>query len=141
MSSMAVNWIRGSTATETANRAAYVAGVANFNDNGRKRMRKRSVAIVGYGAVGRGIHQLFPDAVIYDEPIGVGSRDEVNASEYAFVAVPTPRNPDGSCDTAIVEGVVSWIQSGTIILRSTVAVGTTDRLVQSTGKRLVFQPE
>ena len=100
-----------------------------------------SVAIVGYGAVGRGLHSIFPEAVIYDEPLGVGSREDVAACQFAFVAVPTPMGGDGSCDTSIVEEVVSWIQSDYIVLRSTVAIGTTERLRAETGKRIVFQPE
>jgi UDPglucose 6-dehydrogenase len=100
-----------------------------------------SVAIVGYGAVGRGIHQLFPDAVAYDLPLGMGTREEVNACSYAFVAVPTPEADDGSADVSVVEEVIGWIESPYIILRSTVPVGTTDRLRAATGKAIVFQPE
>jgi len=100
-----------------------------------------STAIVGYGAVGRGIHQLFPEACTYDEPLEIGSREQVNDCRFAFVAVPTPMAADGSADTTIVEQVVSWIESDYIILRSTVPVGTTDRLRQQTGKAIVFQPE
>lgn len=100
-----------------------------------------SVAIVGYGAVGRGISQLFPNAVPYDEPLAIGSRDDVNRCRFAFVAVPTPMGADGSADTSVVEEVVSWIESDVIILRSTVPVGTTDRLREATGKAIVFQPE
>ena len=66
-----------------------------------------SVAIVGYGAVGRGIHQLFPDAVTYDPPLGIGTRAEVNRSRFAFVAVPTPMSEDGSADVSVVEEAVS----------------------------------
>jgi UDPglucose 6-dehydrogenase len=100
-----------------------------------------SVAIVGHGAVGKGISQLFPGAAPYDPPLGLGSRDEVNRRRFAFVAVPTPMLDDGSADTSIVEEVVSWIESEFIILRSTVPVGTTDRLRAETGKAIVFQPE
>jgi UDPglucose 6-dehydrogenase len=100
-----------------------------------------SVAIVGYGAVGRGIHQLFPDAVTYDPPLGLGTPDEVNRCRFAFVAVPTPMAPDGSADVSVVEEVIGWINSEVIILRSTVPVGTTDRLRAATGKAIVFQPE
>lgn len=100
-----------------------------------------SVAIVGYGAVGRGIHQLFPDAHAYDPPQGLGSRADVNHSRFAFVCVPTPMAEDGSCDTSIVEEAVAWIESEVIIIRSTITVGTTDRLRKLTGKSLVFQPE
>jgi len=104
-------------------------------------MSSYSVAIVGYGAVGKAIHALFPHAVSYDAPLGIGSREEVNDCRYAFVAVPTAGLPDGSADVSIVEDVVSWIESETIILRSTVPVGTTDRLVAESGKQIVFQPE
>ena len=104
-------------------------------------MAKKTVGIVGYGAVGRGIHQLFPDAVIYDEPLGIGERAAINRCQYAFVAVPTPKAPDGSCDTSIVESVVAWIEAEIIIIRSTVTVGTTDRLAHTYGKRVIFQPE
>jgi UDPglucose 6-dehydrogenase len=104
-------------------------------------MNPKSVAIVGFGAVGRALQQLFPAAVIYDEPLGIGSRAEVNACEYAFVCVPTPRAPDGACDTSIVEHVVDWLETELIVIRSTVSVGTTERLGLRTGKRIVFQPE
>lgn len=103
--------------------------------------KAKSVGIVGYGAVGRGVKALFPEAVVYDEPLGVGTRDEINQCDYVFVAVPTPQGEDGQCDTSIVEDVVGWIEGGVIVLRSTVAVGTTDRLRRDTGKRIVFQPE
>jgi UDPglucose 6-dehydrogenase len=100
-----------------------------------------STAIVGYGAVGRGIHQLFPSAHAFDPPLGLGSKEEVNQARFAFVAVPTPMSADGSADVSIVEDAVSWIQSDYIIIRSTVPVGTTDRLRRETGKALIFQPE
>jgi UDPglucose 6-dehydrogenase len=99
------------------------------------------VAIVGYGAVGRGIKELFPSAVIYDEPLGLGAREDASACKYAFVAVPTPPLPDGGCDTSIIDSVLSWLQSDIIVIRSTVAVGTTDRLRKQHGKRVIFQPE
>src|SRR3712207_5279422 len=102
---------------------------------------QKSVAIVGYGAVGRAIHQLFPQAVIYDAPLGIGTREEVNTSQYAFICVPTPQAEDGSCDTSIVEEVVQWIETDLIIVRSTVSIGTTDRLRGQFGKRIIFQPE
>ena len=104
-------------------------------------MKQPSVAIVGYGAVGRGIAQLFPDAVAYDPPLGLGTREQVNACDCAMVAVPTPSRPDGSADLSMVEEAVGWIESDVIVLRSTVPVGTTDRLRRETGKAIVFQPE
>lgn len=115
------------------------------------------VAIVGYGAVGSALHGLFPDAVVYDEPKHLYSsdprfrthdsdpretgRDAVNACDFAFICVPTPQCADGSCDTSIVEDVVGWIEAKTIVIRSTIAPGTTERLRYTTGKAIVFMPE
>ena len=99
------------------------------------------VAIVGLGYVGTAMNKLFAQAVVYDEPKGVGSRDEVNACEAAFVCVPTPAGEDGACDTSVVEDVLGWLETDVIILRSTVPVGFTERMCAKTGKNIVFQPE
>lgn len=99
------------------------------------------VGIVGAGAVGAAMAKLFRDVVVYDEPKKVGTRAEINACEIAFVCVPTPQGPNGACDTSTVEDVVRWIRAPVIVLRSTVAVGTSRRLAKETGKRIVFQPE
>lgn len=103
-------------------------------------MRDNDVAIVGYGALGAALSQLFSGSVIYDKPKGLGTIDDVNNCAFAFVCVPTPPAPDGRCDTRVVEEVVSWIECEHIVIRSTVEVGTTERLRESTGKRIVFQP-
>lgn len=99
------------------------------------------IAIVGAGAVGSAMAQMFRDVVLYDEPKGIGTPAEVNAADIAFVCVPTPSRPDGSCDTSIVESVISWIDGPIIVIRSTVSVGTTRRLAQTHGKPILFQPE
>ncbi len=99
------------------------------------------IGIVGYGHVGRAMSELFKEASIYDEPLGIGKRDEINACDVAFVCVPTPSNVDGNCDTSIVEEVISWIESKTIVLRSTVYVGFTRKMCERYKKSIVFQPE
>ena len=104
-------------------------------------MKNYSVGIVGYGAVGGSMRELFPSAAIYDPRLGFCDRDGANRSDFAFVCVPTPSAADGSCDTSCVEETVRWLEAGTIVIRSTVAPGTTDRLSAQTGKRIVFQPE
>ena len=99
------------------------------------------VGIVGLGAVGGAIAKLFPSADLYDEPKDIGRRADINECQIVFVCVPTPAADDGSCDTSIVEEVVSWIDGPTIVLRSTVNPGTTSRLRAESGKPIVFQPE
>lgn len=99
------------------------------------------IGIVGAGAVGSAMAKLFPNAVIYDEPKRIGGRAAIDACDIAFVCVPTPQVADGSCDTSIVESVVAWLRSPVIVIRSTVAVGTTRQLACHYEKRVVFQPE
>lgn len=100
------------------------------------------VSIVGCGHVGGCMKQLFPDAIIYDEPKKIGTREEVNECDFAFVCVPTPMADDGSCDTSIVDDVLSWLDpKKCIIIRSTVPVGYTVNKVYDLNKDIVFQPE
>lgn len=102
---------------------------------------KRSIAIIGLGWVGRAMHQEFPEAAVYDEPLHLGTRAAVNACDVAFVCVPTPNPERGLLDTSIAERVIAWVATPLIVLRSTVNPGFTDQMRQRYGKRIVFQPE
>lgn len=98
------------------------------------------VGIIGNGFVGKATFQLMckdinvmaydiqPDLCI---PRGLVLAD-MNRCEILFVSVPTPMSRDGSCHLAIVESVLRDLASidyrGSIVLRSTVPVGTCDRL-------------
>lgn len=107
--------------------------------------KKRQVAIIGYGYVGKGMHELFGkhyDVVIHDpEYPDSRTKEEINCSELAVVCVPTPMNDDFSCDVSVVEDVVSWLEAPVIWIRSTIAPGTTEMLKKKYGKRIVFSPE
>ena len=99
------------------------------------------VAIIGKGHVGSCMLELFPDAYVYDEPLGIGTREEANTCDIAFVCVPTPKGTDGVCDTSIVRDVLEWLDTDVIVLRSTVPVGFTDVMKYELNKSIVFQPE
>ena len=99
------------------------------------------IGIVGYGHVGEAMHELFKDAIIYDKFKNFGTREEINGCDTVFVCVPTPQAKDGLCDTSIVEEVLEWVDVPLIILRSTVYVGFTDKMMQKYKKEIVFQPE
>ena len=99
------------------------------------------VGIVGYGHVGEAMHGLFKNAVIYDKFKNIGTPEEINSCDTVFVCVPTPQAKDGHCDTSIVEEVLDWIDAPLIILRSTVYVGFTDKMMKKYKKEIVFQPE
>lgn len=100
-----------------------------------------NVAIIGMGYVGRAMLHIFPDAVQYDEPLGIGNLAEVNQCELAVVCVPTPPQEDGSCDVSIVEKVVSLLETDFILIKSAVEPGTTDFLKEKYKKRICVSPE
>jgi len=118
---------------------------------------KPSVAVLGAsGVVGGNMakflmtkRHLFSRLALYDikpgEPHGyAGVTDDkaaVEGCDVAFVCVPTLEMDDGSADTSIVEDVCGWANCGVFIIRSTVPPGTCERVMQDTGKDIVFQPE
>lgn len=117
-------------------------------------------AIIGYGYLGKAYHKVFPEAVIYDEPNklfieapnlvwsidGVSieldeARQKINECDIALVAVPTDLAEDGELDMSIVEDVVSWLETPTILIKSALQPGTVDRLVEQTGKNIAVSVE
>ncbi len=99
------------------------------------------IGIVGYGHVGSAMKNLFKNAEVYDKYKRIGSKSKINACDVAFVCVPTPQNEDGSCDTSIVDEVLSWLETDLIILRSTVPIGYTEEKDRKSNSDIVFQPE
>jgi UDPglucose 6-dehydrogenase len=106
---------------------------------------KTKIGIIGYGYVGKAFHSFFKnhyDVLIYD-PLYTSSstKEEINKCNLAVVCVPTPEKEDGSCDTSIVEETIGWLTTELILLKSTVEIGTTDRLIKTYNKEIVFSPE
>lgn len=99
------------------------------------------VSIIGCGHVGSAMAQLLPEAVRYDSLLGIGKREDVMGSHIAFLCLPTPSARDGSCDTSIVESVLSWLEADYIVIRSTVPVGFTEKMRVKCCKHILFQPE
>jgi len=105
-------------------------------------MGKPLIGIVGYGFVGKSMHRIFgDDAITLDVGATDADRARINTCDFVFICVPTPIGPDGVCDTSTVESCVEWITAPQIVIRSTVAPGTTRRLRRATGKAIIFQPE
>lgn len=132
--------------------------------------RNPEVAIVGYGVVGQAYHKLFPDALVYDppkglfghtvddeghitgEPQGYGEtvteeqkaevgKAAINGCDIALVAVFTPHKEDGTLDTSIVEETIDWVDTPLILIKSALHPGTTDKLVEKTGKNIAVSVE
>jgi len=126
----------------------------------------KKIAIIGYGYVGKAMEQFFKDhyeIVVYDPYVNFGKgargndpraitrpnlssglqakKNEVNKCYASFVCVPTPRSEDGSCDVSIVEETLEWLDTEVIVIKSTVEVGTTERLSKQYNRKIVFSPE
>ncbi len=98
------------------------------------------IAIIGCGVVGGNMKKIFPDAIRIDCKDGF-PHVTPEWVDLAFVCVPTPGLPDGSCDTSIVERVIKENRAGVFCIKSTIPPGTTDRLAAETDEALVFSPE
>lgn len=101
------------------------------------------IGIVGFGAVGQAMVQVFPEAVIYDKYLDeyTGNKNLVNACQLAIICVPTPETEDGATDTSIVEEAIGWLETPLILIKSTVPPGTTDHLRGKYSKHVTFSPE
>ena len=107
---------------------------------------KRTVAIIGYGYVGRGTERFFKDTfdiVIYDPHKGHDDKEVVNNADLAVISVPTVMNGDGTADLSAVHETFGWIKTPAIVIKSTVPPGTTKELANQYDMhdRLVFSPE
>jgi len=105
----------------------------------------KKVAIIGYGYVGKAMANFFSNHYeikiidpAYDKS---DAKAEINKCDLAVVCVPTPMLKDYSCDTSMVEDVVSWLKTKVIWVRSTIEPGTTEKLKKKYKKRIVFSPE
>ena len=105
------------------------------------------IGVIGNGFVGKATTQLRCkdiELLAYDinpdacEPKGLNLQD-MNQCELIFISVPTPMSKNGSCHLNIIKSVLSDLISikyqGFIILRSTVPVGTCNKL------NVYFMPE
>lgn len=114
--------------------------------------KKIKVGIVGLGMVGEPLKRWFEeflkyrrgrDLFCYDTDPKKGYADDVNGADIIFIAVPTPANPDGSCNASAVRSVVDVINDGKIVvIKSTVEPGTVEELQRKhPKKKLIFNPE
>jgi len=110
------------------------------------------IGIVGLGMVGEPIRKWFEekrgfkrgkDLFCYDADPKKGYFDDIDKADVIFVAVPTPPNHDGSCNTSIVEEAVKKLSDGKIIVvKSTIPPGTVEGLQKKhPKKKFIFNPE
>ncbi len=89
------------------------------------------ISVIGNGVVGSAVGRMFNGEVVFEN----------THVDWSFICVPTPSKEDGSCDTSIVEEVISESRADNIVIKSTVSPGTTDYLSNKYNKRIAFSPE
>ena len=115
------------------------------------------IGIVGQGFVGSAIREglkNFYKVCTYDiDPEKCNSTHEKvsTTSDIIFVCLPTPMRPDGSCDTRILEMAIEKINAEckndsiqnrpTLVIKSTIPPGTTDRINNTSLLSVCFSPE
>ena len=121
-------------------------------------MNMKKIGIVGRGFVGSAVEFGFSAQTGCDAQVKVYDKDPtksihtleetINDSDFIFLSVPTPSNPDGSMHLGILESVLREIQSvnkrkdNIILIRSTITPGTTTKLCKKFKKlNMVFNPE
>jgi UDPglucose 6-dehydrogenase len=103
------------------------------------------IAIIGLGHVGSAFKELVKNhhELIEYDPIhhDIYPQAAIDSADMAVICTPTPMNTDGSCDTSIVEEAIKRVNTPLILIKSTVAPGTTQRLVKTYNKSICFSPE
>lgn len=98
--------------------------------------KKAKLGFIGHGWIGKNMADYYEgrsfEVVRYGlEPDLLQFRDEIAACDIVFIAVPTPTTPDGF-DASAVEDALTLVGDGkTAVIKSTILMGTTDRLSAS----------
>lgn len=119
----------------------------------------KTIAVIGYGYVGKAIVNFFKDhynvvardidrefrfengKLVAEEPAAANNWNAVNQADLAVICVPTPMMPDGGVDLRAIEDVFQKVTTPLILIKSTIPPGTTKSLAKKTGKEIVFSPE
>ncbi|MBP5773036.1 MAG: hypothetical protein J6W35_03095 [Eubacterium sp.] len=101
-----------------------------------------NVLIVGYGVVGHNlekeIQKLNPE--VFDKYKEVDTRTK-DKYDIAFICVDTPINDKCLCDTTEVKKAIEEHKASIYVIKSTILPHSTEKLVEETGKHIVFSPE
>lgn len=104
---------------------------------------KEKIGIIGIGAVGEAMANIFPKAILYDKFKNIGSIQEINTVDVVFVCVPTPYTEKIGFDYSAIEKVFSVLGGKKIIvIKSTVLPGITEKMQEKYPQhKVLFNPE
>jgi len=111
-----------------------------------------SIGIIGLGTVGGAMYRGFKAAGCevlgydIDHSRSPDTLDDTLQQGLILVSVPTPADADGNCDLSAIHGALDSAAilgaGGPLVLRSTVPVGTTDRLIAAyPSLKIGYSPE
>lgn len=105
-----------------------------------------NILICGNGNIGKHISEEFKpsnEIFIYDKYKPPYDDAQILEKHYnaCFVCVPTEMQPDGSADTTEIFDIIPHIKADVIIIRSTIPVGTCEKLAEQGFRNIVFCPE
>jgi UDPglucose 6-dehydrogenase len=106
-----------------------------------------STGIVGVGVVGGAVRNYLQLSgtvpLLYDPGRGLGSLAEINQADLVYVCVPTPYVADRGFDDSAVCETLRLLRPGkTVVIKSTVLPGTTERFQRLFPQQtLLFNPE
>ena len=105
-------------------------------------MKSSNCLIIGYGVVGHNLDlelgKLKCD--VYDKYKTDVTTKQDKRYEFGFICVDTPL-VDNRVDVTEVENAIRENDCEVYVIKSTVPVGFVDRMVEQTGKQIVFSPE
>ena len=104
------------------------------------------IGIIGAGIVGGTIRDCFEhihEIFLHDPLLNTSITDVTDNCDIVYIAVPTPSNEDGGCDTSVVESVLKQLPDGfAAVIKSTIVPGTTKKLQEKfPNLKLAYSPE
>jgi UDPglucose 6-dehydrogenase len=106
-------------------------------------MNSNRFGILGYGYVGRATHYGLLNnvpIVIHDKILGT-SKSNLKDAETIFICIPTSTNEDLDILSDEIKFLIEQNSECQIVLRSTVPLGTCDKLEQQLGIKMFYIPE
>ena len=114
-----------------------------------QRNKKLKIGIAGVGYVGGAVNTFYKkqgaNLFLYDKYKNIGSLDDLNKADLIFFCLPTPfieEDKKGFNDSALWEVLEQIKEEKTIIIKSTVLPGTTEKIQKKYSQhKIIFNPE
>ncbi len=110
-------------------------------------MKKKKIAIVGHGYVGKAVEYGFSNKKnkiqLIDPNLYNNTVADIEDPTISFVCVPTPMGSDGAIDSSIVENITELLiahTSGLIVIKSTV-IPSIIKGLSDKSHRVIYNPE